>query len=422
MSSSTTLSESIFDYSKTISDNEFTTNSKIKTIVDSLNIEKLNPIIIEPYIFQDYVVLLPKKSIFFAVTVYGGGSSGIKTDYESSIAFGGVSSGIIVRFPIDVNNEGETYLIQVRAGLGGKGFHIDEANKVNNGEFSTFDLYGVEKSDRAPYYKNEEIRKKNRVVESLSAYGGGVLLDNSFTQDTSTKSYFGFNGSNPSNTTPVNVENKIFDHRNFYAPYLSTYNGYNSFIGLGGLCNGTKTQIDAEINSGAGGAGVNDRTINDFVGAGGNGGVFIEYEGMDKMIVYVKNYLFVSEYDNKITFVIYDKAGFEQDCTLNLEYGIYAITSLVAVIKSFLNQYTDANVVYEAGKLVIKMQNQWSIRPTLSSGNLIVDLGIMGSDIVDSKTNMLIKSKIVENYHTIAFSGLLLDVCLRDNIYNYRIF
>jgi hypothetical protein len=422
MSSSTTLSESLFDFSKTLSDSEFTTNLKIKEVVDSLNIVKLNPVTIDNFTFQDYVVLLPKKNIFFTTTVYGGGSSGRKTDYESSIALGGVSSGTIVRFPIEVNNGTEDYLIQVHVGQGGKSFHIDDKNKVNNGDYSNFDILAVEKNMKTTYYKNEEVRKTYKKIESLSSFGGGVLIDNTFTEENNTRSYFSFNGSNPSNTDPLGIANPRFDHRNFYAPYLSVYNGYNSFIGLGGLCNGTSDTIHAEINSGAGGAGVNDRTKNDIVGAGGDGGVILEYEGSDKMTIYVKNYMFISEYDNKIGFIIYDKAGIEQECIYTFEYGIYSISSLTGIIKAFLNGYTDANVVYEKGKMVIKMSNQWSIRPSISSSNLIVDLGISGSDIANSETNLLVKAELIDNYYTINFTGLLMDVCLRDNIYNYPIY
>ena len=423
MSSATTLSESLFDYSKTISNDEFTTNLKIKDVVDSLNVEKLHAIKIDPYVFQDYVVLLPKKSLFFTVTVYGGGSSGIKTDYESVIAFGGVSSGTIVRFPIDINNETENYMLECHVGLGGQSFSIDDKERVNNGEFTKFDLVSIDKNTQASYYKNEEVRKKGISIESLSAYGGAVFGANnsSYTQDTSTKSYFAFNGANPTNTYPLGLANPMYDHRNFYAPYLSTFDGYNSFIGLGGKCNGGPN-IHAEVNSGAGGAGVDDRTNNATVGAGGNGGVILEYEGTDKMIVMVKNYQFITEYDNKITFVIYDRAGIGQDYTYTFVAGIYSISSLLAYIKGFLNQYTDANVIQKEGKIVIKMSNEWSIRPSASSGNLIVDLGIMGSDIVDSNTNALIKSVKVDNYYTIPFNGFFLDVCLRNKIYNYPIF
>jgi hypothetical protein len=50
----------------------------------------------------------------------------MKTSFNSSIAQGGYSSGVIVRFPIEIKNESGTHFAKVKIGKGGESFDISE--------------------------------------------------------------------------------------------------------------------------------------------------------------------------------------------------------------------------------------------------------------------------------------------------------
>lgn len=395
------MSETLLDFSTQISDYEYVTQNKIVNLVDSLNVQHIFIKNINNVNIQDFVVLFPKKVFFFTVTLYGGGSSGIKPSYSSTIASGGYSSGTIVRFPIEIKNESGSCFAKVRIGKGGDGFDISEKILVNNGEFSNFDLViSNESMDKA--YKTEKGRTNVKIVEGLSSYGAGKLFDNTIIEGTSTNTYFSFNGSNPSNTS---VRGPNGEDRNFYAPYTSPYNGYNSFIGIGGDYLG---EIDGEENTGAGGAGVYNKSSNR-VGKGGNGGCIIEYEGNDKIEIYAQNYLFIPNGSNKIVFTIFDQDSGSRNVEIIFESGIYSTSYISEYIKVVLNETISANVFINDSKLVVRMINSWTVDTGLSSGDLLIDLGIMNSDIYQN--GQIKRAQLVNGVYELPFSKQITSIC-----------
>ena len=98
------MSETLLDFSLELSDYEYVTENKIQNTVEPTHIDHIFIKKIGNSKIQSFVVLFPKKEFNFTVTLYGGGSSGIKPTYSSSIANGGFSSGTIVRFPIQIKN------------------------------------------------------------------------------------------------------------------------------------------------------------------------------------------------------------------------------------------------------------------------------------------------------------------------------
>jgi hypothetical protein len=412
-------SEKLLDLSVTISDNEFTTFTKVKDIVEPLNIDKIFVKNIDIYSFQDFVVRFPNKTLNVTITLWGGGSSGIKPSYNSTIATGGYSSGTIVRFPIEIKNLDEAFFASLRIGKGGEGFEISQEIKMNNGEFSNFELFRGITGDIRNTYRSEAKRAEAKLLEGLSCYGSGISMDGSIIQSTSTISYFSFEGSNPSNTLPQGVTG-IFDYNKFYSPYLSVYNGYNSFIGCGGEYNGNS---NAQPNSGAGGAGVLNRNFKNYVGSGGNGGCIIEYEGSDKIEVFITGYIYVEAGQNFITFIIMDSNQNETEYKLTLDPGIYSINYIISVMKQFILNYSDIEIIKEKSNLVIKMGYRWSISfdSNKSAGDLLNNLGIKSKDLYDSQNNKIIPP-YVENSFKIKFSGDIIDICQVSYLENNLIY
>jgi hypothetical protein len=412
------MTETLLDFSSEISDYEYITQNKIVNLVDSLNIEHIFVKDINQNYLQDFVILFPKKTFFFTVTLYGGGTSGMKTSFTSNMATGGFSSGTIVRFPIEINNEGGTYFAKVRIGKGGEGFDISEKILYNNGEYSNFDLVQSNETFPNPYTK-EKGRKNVLLIEGLSAYGSGKITDQ-IIEGTSTNTYFSFNGSNSGNTSVQSIGK---EHRNFYAPYTSVYNGYNSFVGIGG---DHMDEIDGEENTGAGGAGVDplfvfaNRDRAKRAGKGGNGGCIIEYEGNDKLEIFVENYLYITYGNNTITFIIYDNDSGSRNIEIQFEPGVYHINYLIQYLKEYLNQTVSANVSQNEGILNIKMINAWSVDVNSSSGDLLIDLGIMNSDVYQDKQYK--KATIVDGVYQLPFSGQITSVCKLTLFQNNKIF
>lgn len=403
-----TNSEKLLDLSVTISDYEFTTFDKVKDIVEPLNIDQVFIKNIDTFSFQDFVIRFPAKTLTVTVTLWGGGSSGIKPSFQSTIATGGYSSGTIVRFPIEIKNGDQSFFALTRIGKGGEGFPISELVKSYNGEFSNFELFRGETGDIPNNYKVEKLRSSARLIEGLSSFGGGVNLDGSIIQGNSTFTYFSFDGANPSNTSPKGVTGSVNDDRNFYAPYLSIYDGYNSFIGLGGQHN---FNSDADPNSGAGGAGTMSSSLRNFVGKGGNGGCILEYEGSEKIEIFGIGYFYIDSRSNFITFLIMDSNLNETERKIIIQPGVYSLSYLFEVIKKSLLEYADVKITQEDSNLIIKMGYQWSISldSDKTSYDLLVDLGIKTSDLI--KDNEKIIPPFVNNYFTIKFSGFINDAC-----------
>ena len=394
------MAETLLDFSNKISDYEYVTQSKIENIVEALNIDHVFIKNMDQKIIQEYVIVFPKKVFFFTVTLYGGGSSGIKSSYSSNTAMGGYSSGTIVRFPIEINNESGSHFARVRIGRGGEGFDISEKIILNNGEYSNFDLVLSNETSPEPY-KTEKGRTNVNILEGLSSYGSGKLIDGTIIEGTSTNTYFSFNGANSQNTFVRGSNN---EHRNFYSPYLDPHNGYNSFIGVGGEYLG---DINGEENTGAGGAGVYNNSSKK-VGKGGNGGCIIEYEGKDKLEVYAENYLFISN-NNKLVFIIYDQGTGSRNIEIVFQGGVYSIIYLIEYIKSFLNQSVAASVSQIDSKMVIKMMYPWSIDIGKSSGDLLIDLGIMNTDIYQN--NKIKSATLVNGLYELPFSKQITSIC-----------
>lgn len=413
------MSETLLDFSSEISDHEYVTQNKIVTLVDSLNIQHIFLKEINNTNIQDFIVLFPKKTFFFTVTLYGGGSSGFKTSYTSRLARGGYSSGTIVRFPIEITNDSGSYFAKVRIGKGGQGFDITEKIIGNNGDYSNFDLVKSNESSEKPY-KTQKGRTDVTIFEGLSAYGSGELLDGTVIDGTSTNIYFSFKGSNSTNT---GVRGSNSEDRNFYAPYTSIHNGYNSFIGVGGDYLG---EIDGEENTGAGGAGYyrapSDISSNrpNRVGKGGNGGCIIEYEGNDKLEIYAEGFLFIPNGNNKLVFIIYDGDTGSRNIEIIFESAIYAIGYIIEMIKQTLNQTVSSSVIQIDGKMVVKMIYAWSIDTKSSSGDLLIDLGIMTSDLYANK--QFKRASLVDGLYQLPFSGQIASVCKLDLFNSNRIF
>jgi hypothetical protein len=413
------MTETLLDFSSEISDYEYVTQNKIVNLVDSLNVKHIFMKEINQNFLQDFIVLFPKKTFFFTVTLYGGGSSGFKPSYTSNIANGGYSSGCIVRFPIEIKNDSGSYFAKVRIGKGGGGFDISEKILGNNGEYSNFDLVQSNETIDKPYRK-EKGRSNTTMTEGLSSYGSGMLLDGSIIEGTSTNTYFSFKGSNSQNTF---VQGAGGEHRNFYAPYTSPHNGYNSFTGIGGDYLG---DIDGEENTGAGGAGyyrsVVDISLNrpTRVGKGANGGCIIEYEGNDDLEIYVENYLSIFNGNNKLVFTIYDNDSGSRNIEIIFDSGIYSISYIIESIKENLNQTVAANVSQTDGKLIIKMIYAWTVDAKTSSGDLLIDLGIMNSDLYANKIYK--RATLVDGVYQLPFSGQITSICKLELFNNNRVF
>jgi hypothetical protein len=196
------------------------------------------------------------------------------------------------------------------------------------------------------------------------------------------------------------------EHRNFYAPYTSEYNGYNSFIGIGGDYLG---DIDGEENTGAGGAGYYDNKNVNRVGKGGNGGCIIEYEGSEKLEVYAEGYLYIPAGKNILSFIIYDNQSGSRNIDIEFESGIYSISYIIEYIKANLNLSTIANVTNVDSKLVIKMGFEWSIDTGKSSGDLLIDLGILNSDVYQN--GRIKKATLVNGTYELPFTNQITSIC-----------
>ena len=417
------MSETLLDFSSKISDYEYITQNKIVNLIDSLNVRHIFIKKFNNQSLQDFVILFPKKTFFFTVTLYGGGTSGIKPSYTSNIADGGYSSGCIVRFPIEIINESGAYFAKVRIGRGGDGFDISEKIRWNNGEYSNFDLVKSNETFDNPY-RTEKGRSNVTLFEGLSSYGSGMLLDGTIIEGTSTNTYFSFKGSNSQNTFVKGSNgSNTGEHRNFYAPYLSSYNGYNSFIGMGG---DYLDEIDGEENTGAGGAGYY-RSVADIssnrptrVGKGANGGCIIEYEGNDDLEIFVENFLYIPNGNNKIVFIIYDNDSGSRNIDIIFEPGIYSISYITEYIKQNLNQTVTANVTVNEGKLSVKMIYAWTVDAKISSGDLLIDLGIMNSDLY--KDQEYKRATLINGVYQLPFSGQITSVCKLSLLSNTKIF
>jgi hypothetical protein len=407
------MTETLFDFSKKISDYEFITEDKIKDLKTSIQIEKVFVHKINDFLkLQDFLITFPNKQFFFTITIYGGGSSGIKLTYDSKVAYGGYSSGTIIRFPIEINNNQENHFALIRIGTGGDSFKIEDKVLINNGEYSNFDLYrGVEEIAKNSFQTSRG-RKNSSHIEGLSSYGSGKLLDNSIIEEVSTLSYFGFKGSNSTNTSPLGFG----EHRNYYSPYINQYNGYNSLNGLGGDYLG---EIDGEINTGAGGAGVFNNS-SDRVGKGADGGCIIEYEGDEKINVYAVNFLLIESQNNKIVFIIYDQGSGSRDLEIEFPSGIYYLNYFISFLKEKLNETMDANVMIENDVLVIRMNLQWTVDLGKSSDDMITIMGIKNTDMFED--NQIKKSVLINGSYTIPFSNSIYSVCLLENFYSQRVY
>jgi hypothetical protein len=197
---------------------------------------------------------------------------------------------------------------------------------------------------------------------------------------------------------------------------LNVFDGYNSFIGYGG---NHLDEVDAEENSGAGGAGVNNNSSSR-VGKGGNGGCIIEYEGSDRIEIYAENYLFIQRGNNEIVFLIYDNSKGERDFKVTLDEGIYPLGYLVNVIQYILNTTTYASVRIKDHFLEIRMIDIYSIDLAKSSSSLLINLGITTKDIY--KDNAKVKSSIVEGVYQLKFTNPITSVCKLNLFDKYQLF
>lgn len=373
----------------------FTTSSVITYItIQKLNEEIINDFVIEfetknlEEVLQES--LNPYKNIKqIIVTLWGGGSSGIKGgDSLSTFATGGYSSGIILRFPIELNTENKFAIIHV--GKGGSSFEMKSTSVISNGEYSMFQLMYSEYPNgfMSHKYRNVETSEnKTKEIERLISYGGGIISGSeNIIESNSTDLFYSFNGSNKNNTSEPKDDLEEYDHRNFYCPYTSKYNGYNSFIGKGGRYDGI---LDADEHSGAGGSGYLSNVTKEYdkkgnllparVGKGGNGGCILEYENTLKLKVYAVGYIYISPLDTLLTLQINDDIkAYHETIEVTFESKTYSISKFLGIIKSFLPE--NSEVTINDFKIKITLRYRWSIDITKSSKSLLTQLGFNSND------------------------------------------
>ena len=412
----------LFDFSKKISDQELVTKQKIESLILPYQIVRITPFTYGNDVIKDFVIEFPHKTLKetlrpkdssdnhfqFTITLWGGGSSGIKPSLLSNFATGGYSSGIILRFPVDIDPTNKFMVVHV--GSGGSSFVMKDLKVINNGEYSSIRLLQCELHQGFKIKKYRAVHSsegKTIELESLVSYGGGIDEDGNIIQSNSTNLFYSFDGSNPSNTDVENNDLEQPDHRNFYCPYLSVYDGYHSFLGIGG---NHKTNLDVQSHSGAGGAGylpnvskeVNkDGSLKDpRVGKGGEGGMLLEYDNNKKVNIYVIGYYSVLVTQNKLLFL----SG-NTKFLITFEVKVYSVSELLNYIENQLPQDTQVSLT-DNGKVKIKMNQPWSIDLGVSSWDLLSDLGFTAKDNPTWTTS-------TTEYQAI-FSNVLYDVCPID--------
>jgi hypothetical protein len=415
----------LLDFSKKISDKEMVTAEKLESLVLTNQIQNINIQKFGDFTIQDYVLTfdtktieesLNKKSntIQLVLTIWGGGSSGIKGgDFNSSFATGGYSSGIILRFPIDINPQNKFMVIRI--GKGGPSYEMSSSTVINNGQFSSFQLCQSEYDNAymsAKFRNVETSETKTTELEKLISYGGGIIEgDEIIIESNSTDLFFGFNGSNKNNTNQPSEDLDDYDHRNFYAPYLSKYDGYNSFIGLGGKHNGV---LDADENSGAGGAGYlpkitkeldkNGNVLPARVGKGGDGGCILEYQNQFKLNIYAIGFVNINESNNKLVLNINDSfKSLNLNVEIIIENQTYDLNSFIRAIQSDLPE--ESSVTLVNSRLKISIPSQWTVDIKSSSKELLTQLGFTSND--NKKWSTLIQQP---NYE-VTFSFPIYDIC-----------
>jgi hypothetical protein len=414
----------LFDFSKKISDQEMLTKQKLESFILPYQIVRLTPIFYDQQIIKDFVIEFPHKTLNeslkqkdisdnhfqFNLSLWGGGSSGIKPSLTSNFATGGYSSGIILRFPIDFDPTNK--FLVVRLGTGGSSFDLSELKVINNGEASWVYLL---QSEYINAFKNAKYRSvqnsegKTKEIEKLISYGAGIDEEGNKIQSNSTNLFYSFDGANPSNTNIPTDNLDDYDHRNFYSPYLSVYDGYPSFMGIGG---NHKTNLDAQENSGAGGSGYLPNISKEIdkqlkvkaprVGKGGNGGMIIEYDNYKKINVYVVGYRYIDLFQNKIVFLV------EQNTfTIVFENRVYAISEIFSLMQSSLPQNTTVSLTQDH-RLKIKMTKPWSLDLTKSSLELLSEFGFTSKDN-PTWSNFLAQ-------YEMTFTNTFYDICLLERL------
>jgi hypothetical protein len=295
-------------------------------------------------------------------------------------------------------------------GTGGDSFELSELKVIENGEYSSVRLL---QSEYVNAFKNAKYRLvqtsegKTIELETLTSFGGGVDEDGNIIQSNSTNLFYSFDGSNPSNTNVPSDSLDDYDHRNFYCPYGSVYDGYHSFMGFGG---NHKTSFDAQDHSGAGGSGYLPNVSKEIdksgkikpprVGKGGNGGLIMEYDNEKKINIYVIGYKYIELYQNKIVFLVQ-----EDNYTILFENRIYSIAELIFKIQSGLPQGSSVSLTSD-NKLKIKILYPWTINLATSSFDLLSEFGFT---VNDNKTWTTVQTE-----YEVLFSNTFYDVCLLD--------
>lgn len=433
----------ILDFSKEISDLELPTIEKLEPFTTSITFKTLTLQQIEGNTVSDYVLVVKQKSESdllagltdpslrdnlkfsqFVVSIWGGGSSGIRTGSTviDPFATGGYSSGAIIRFPLDIDMN--NHFAVIRIGKGGESFKLSEIKTIANGDFSYFQLL---RSELPNAYQNSKYRnvassdKKTEEVEMLISYGGGIVPGtDDIQQFNSTENFYSFNGANRSNTAVIDASGANndpldrYDHLNFYSPYVSRYDGYNSFAGLGGKHNG---RLDADENTGAGGAGYlpgvsfeidsKGELAEPRVGKGGNGACVIEYENSVGIEIYAIGYIYIDQFSSNLVIKIADDIkAINQTISIFFESKTYSLSKFVSTI--ILKLPDSGTATIQESKLKITLPFRWSIDTNLSSKKLLGLIGFLETDNSDFKT--------VQETYTRTMSLPILDVCLVEDL------
>jgi len=85
-----------------------------------------------------------------------------------------------------------------------------------------------------------------------------------------------------------------------------------------------------------------------------------------------------------------------------------------------LNQTVTANVTVNEGKLSVKMIYAWTVDAKISSGDLLIDLGIMNSDLY--KDQEYKRATLINGVYQLPFSGQITSVCKLSLLSNTKIF
>jgi hypothetical protein len=407
--------DGLYDFSTEISDNENITVEKIKKFFPKIQIEK---IFIKEFYEMNLKVFyyeIPYGAKNLTLTLWGGGTSGIKI--SNLFAAGGNSSGIILRYPISLEDNSYYYL-ECFIGEGGKSFKIiEDTPSLVDGQFwnnGNPTLCRLKKSSTSFKEKNFSTNQSDEdpIIEEYISYGALMIPNNepddegnyiTYINSTNMKNFYSFDGLHNLNTNISSIDTSWRQSQNYdimdgySVRYIipndnRNFNGYPSFIGNGGSASKTAEEnSDADINSGAGGGGVINNS-SATVGAGGNGGIIVEFESDNVGNLFIPGFFSLQKNENFLTFILYDISDkILTESTIVFNISPYDTNTFLNYFQELLNSSFsnfDNFVVSKnsTDNLSIKSTNyKWNIDYPSSSTLLLRTLGIPSSDLLTIK-------------------------------------